>query len=143
MFKSRNCFESFQYKITYGWHFLHFYKKRASFTKKWEVSTFVYILFFIKKCHYQRTSNIVLTSRNKNIQTQPWHTTSATSYRRRIDVETTSCVYWDWKVLRKNIFAQQQVRCSKFYLWKIPLKELIVICRPATCNFIMKELLHT
>ena len=27
------------------------------------------------------------------------YTTSATSYRRRIDVETTSCVYWDWRVV--------------------------------------------
>ena len=48
-----------------------FLQKWASFTKKCEVSNFVYLLFFIKTFHYQRTSNITSASLNKNVQTQP------------------------------------------------------------------------
>ena len=34
--------------------------------------------------------------------------TSSTSYRRLIDVETTSCVYWDNRHVGQYAFGQQQ-----------------------------------
>ena len=45
-------------------------------------------------------------------------------------------VFW------KEVFGLMPNKILWIYLWKIPLKELFVVCRPANCDFIRKELLQ-
>ena len=65
---------------------------------------------------YDALRNPVDTRRRFNV-----YTTSTTSYRRRIDVEATSCVYWENTEINYQINCKLQTEYLSFsdiHLWR-------------------------